>query len=88
MITQEANQSSRQIEEEDDAYTIKKRVQKKLLSYYQHKKYLPRKIRISPHNIISLEKEGLITTIFYLKDTNVIVDFDSRMGDEVECSDA
>jgi hypothetical protein len=90
-ITQEDKQASEQIEEVEEPsieeiQRIKHLVQEKLLKHWhEHDQKLPKKIRISAHNLIPLAANSLVETVFYLKETNIIIEPDPKVGDDIQC---
>ena len=90
-ITQENNQASEQEQEEpaqdrnDDLQQVKNLLRKRLL---ECKLQAPGYIKMSAHALIMLDQGGFIETFFRLKETNILVETDPTIGDDIRCCDA
>lgn len=93
-ITQEDNQLGEQEEEDEEEEQIsdletleqvKKHLRDELIPFQQKNQKNPRRIRLSAHDLIPLARHRLIDTVLFLHGTNIIVEPDPEIGDDIQC---
>jgi hypothetical protein len=95
-ITQDDKQTDEQVEEDDEGEEeqpsdqetleqIKKHLRDELVPFQRQNQKNPRRIRLSAHDLIPLARNRLIDTVLYLHGTNIIVEPDPEIGDDIQC---